>query len=64
MVSELKRLLTETDGPFVEADGRPIRPRDVAGTVTKLAALRATSAEAMARQIVSNLATLVAPQPA
>ncbi len=65
MVSELplERLLTETDGPFVEAGGRPIRPRDVAGTVVKLAALRATSAEAMARQIVSNLAALVAPQP-
>jgi TatD DNase family protein len=56
----LDRLLTETDGPFVEAGGRPARPRDVAHTVSELAALRTTTAEAMAQQILSNLAALVA----
>jgi TatD DNase family protein len=61
MVSEIPadRVLTETDGPFVQADGRPIRPRDVARTVAALAALRGTSTETMAGQIVSNLAALV-----
>jgi TatD DNase family protein len=54
------RLLTETDGPFVEADGRPIRPREVAGTVEQLAALRAVPTDVMARTILANLRTLVA----
>jgi TatD DNase family protein len=53
------RLLTETDGPFVETDGRPVRPSDVKKTVAELASLRQNSTEVMARQIVSNLATLV-----
>jgi TatD DNase family protein len=30
------RLLTETDGPFVERDGRPARPVDVASTVAEV----------------------------
>ena len=53
------RLLTETDGPFVEAAGRPIRPSAVAQTVADLATLRGETAEAMARRIVANLRTLV-----
>jgi len=53
------RLLTETDGPFVEVEGRPVRPRQVAGTVEQLAALRTTSVDMMARAISANLRTLV-----
>jgi TatD DNase family protein len=53
------RLLTETDGPFVERDGRPTRPADVLRTVSDLAILRKLSTEVMAEQIVSNLDTLV-----
>lgn len=53
------RLLTETDGPFVETDGRPVRPRDVAHTVVKLAILRDMQADELATQIISNLAALV-----
>jgi len=57
------RLLTETDGPFVEAAGRPIRPTAVAKTVADLAALRGETAEAMGRRIVANLRALVTPAP-
>jgi TatD DNase family protein len=56
----LDRMLTETDGPFVECDGRPIRPRDVARTVTDLAALRGIVPADMAQRIRTNLAALVA----
>jgi TatD DNase family protein len=53
------RLLTETDGPFIERNGQPLRPRDVVQTVTELAAVRGTSLENMASLIVSNLDRLV-----
>lgn len=53
------RLLTETDGPFVEAGGRPVRPADVSQTVAELATLRSTSAEEMAALVVQNLRHLV-----
>ena len=49
------RLLTETDGPFVLTRGKSIRPRDVADTVSQLAALRAISMEGMRKEILSNL---------
>jgi TatD DNase family protein len=52
------RLLTETDGPFVERDGRPARPSDVAGTVADLAALRGVSVAEMAQVVVRNLGAL------
>jgi TatD DNase family protein len=55
----LDRLLTETDGPFVERDGRPLRPRDVAYTVAELAAVRELSSEAMEAAILQNLNRLV-----
>ncbi len=57
----MDRLLTETDGPFVETEGRPVRPRDVTHVVAELAMLRKLSGDEMARRIVSNLATLVFP---
>lgn len=53
------RLLTETDGPFVEVNGQPLRPLDVANTVNELATILNTSTEALARQIICNLGTLV-----
>lgn len=55
----LDRLLTETDGPFVERDGKPARPRDVTRTVAELASLRGLSTEAMAHTIIRNLKRLV-----
>lgn len=53
------RLLTETDGPFVEFEGHPIRPCDVARTVADLAALRAVPAKVMMRDIIANLRALL-----
>lgn len=66
LVGELPadRLLTETDGPFVERDGRPTRPRDVASTVIELAALRGEAVEAMARRVLDNLRSLLRHAPA
>lgn len=55
-----ERLLTETDGPFVEANGRPVRPRDVAATVEELADLRQENPEALAATLLANLRALVA----
>lgn len=55
------RLITESDGPFVEVDGRPVRPAAVARTVAELAGLRGGSANEMAALIVSNLRALVSP---
>ncbi len=53
------RLLTETDGPFIERDGRPSRPHDVAFIVEELAKIYVRSKNEMAKMILSNLATLV-----
>jgi TatD DNase family protein len=53
------RLLTETDGPFVEIEGRASRPRDVAATVAELAVVRALPPHDMACLIIDNLAELV-----
>lgn len=57
----LDRLLTETDGPFVEVGGRPVRPSAVAQTVADLATLRGEPVDAMASLIVANLRVLVTP---
>lgn len=56
----LDRMLTETDGPFVEYEGRTIRPRDIAQTVDSLASLRGMASDDMAHAIRANLAALVA----
>lgn len=53
------RLLTETDGPFVEHGGRPIRPPDVVTTVAELAVIHGTTTQDMGRTILSNLSALV-----
>ncbi|TIN74387.1 Qat anti-phage system TatD family nuclease QatD [Mesorhizobium sp.] len=55
----LDRLLTETDGPFVERDGQPLRPRDVGHTVVELAEARNVSAKAMEDAVLQNLRRLV-----
>ena len=55
----LDRLVTETDGPFVERDGRPLRPRDVRHTVGELAIVRNLSPEATEVAILQNLKRLV-----
>lgn len=55
----LDRLVTETDGPFVERDGRPLRPRDIQHTVGELAIVRNLSLEATEGAILRNLKRLV-----
>lgn len=55
----LDRLLTETDGPFVEVGGSPVRPTSVADTVAELASLRAVEASQIARAMISNMRVLV-----
>ena len=56
----LDRLLTETDGPFVERNGRPLRPRDISATVDGLAVVRDVPSSEMAKVILKNLGALLA----
>jgi len=62
LIAELptNRLLTETDGPFIAIEGRPIRPREVAEAVAKLAFLRAVPDEEMRNSILDNFRALLA----
>lgn len=49
------RLLTETDGPFVERSGQPIGPGDVGPTLHAIANVRGISAPVVQSKIVENL---------
>ena len=51
----LDRLLTETDGPFVERDGQPVRPRDIRDTVAELAEALDSPIKVMEETIIQNL---------
>ena len=53
------RILTETDGPFSERDGRPSRPADVGEAVTILSEAYGIPAARMATTVLSNLRALV-----
>ncbi len=53
------RLLTETDGPFVERNGKPIEPGDVWPVLTGIAEIRETTAERVQVQIARNLGNLL-----
>lgn len=55
----LDRLLTETDGPFVEIDGTPVRPPSVSDTVAELGDLRGIDSGELGKKIISNLRALV-----
>jgi TatD DNase family protein len=55
----IHRLLSETDGPFTQVDGRTSRPSDVAGVIPELAALRGVTPEAMRLTLLNNLKSLV-----
>jgi len=52
------RLLTETDGPFVEAGGAPMRPSDVSETLAELAVARGLGSGEMARIVLDNLLSI------
>jgi len=54
-----ERLLTETDGPFTQIDGRPTCPADVESTVGALANLCQFTPDVMAMAIQTNLRALL-----
>lgn len=52
------RIVTETDGPFIQMNSKPIRPIDVGDCIDSLAEIFDLSSEAIAKKLVANLATL------
>lgn len=54
-----ERLLTETDGPFVKLDERPVMPVDVRRTVSQLALACGLGAKEMSQVLLRNLRELV-----
>ncbi|MBZ9872943.1 TatD family hydrolase [Mesorhizobium sp. BR1-1-9] len=55
------RVLTETDGPFIERDDGPIRPGDVSKATSDLAGLWGVSEDAARVELVRNLRELLVP---
>jgi TatD DNase family protein len=55
----IERVLTETDGPFITIDSRPIRPVDVGRTVATLARLRTIGQDALSARLRQNLKMLL-----
>jgi TatD DNase family protein len=55
----LERLLTETDGPFTQTDGRPARPVDVETAIGALANLRHLTPDGIATSVQTNLRFLL-----
>ena len=53
------RLLTETDGPFVERNGHPVEAGDVQDAVEAIAVLQGKKSMDIRHQITSNLAALI-----
>jgi TatD DNase family protein len=60
----LDRLLTETDGPFTQVDGRPAHPTDVAAAVKAIASARNLAIDDVARAVLSNLRALLVDEAA
>lgn len=56
----LDRLLTETDGPFTQIDGRSTHPADVRFAHDAIASLRGETSEALSRLVIANLKQLLA----
>lgn len=59
------RILTESDGPFAQTEGRPLLPWDVARAQTVLADIWGSSEEEVGDQLISNLnrlTTQIAPE--
>ncbi|MBX5242017.1 Qat anti-phage system TatD family nuclease QatD [Rhizobium sp. NLR22b] len=53
------RILTETDGPFTQQDGRPTEPHDAPLAAIAVADVLGLSADATTKLIVSNLRALL-----
>ena len=60
---EPSRVLTESDGPFVEIGGHPATPLDMAGVITDLAALWGTSEGAAREQVWGTYLRITQEQP-
>lgn len=56
----IERILTETDGPFTEVNGRPAQPADVLTCLELLAQTRGADLDATTSAIRTNLKRLVA----
>jgi TatD DNase family protein len=54
-----ERLLTESDGPFVETMGRPANPHDIAEVTVELAQLSGLAMDQMRRILFSNFRALL-----
>lgn len=54
-----ERILTETDGPFVERNGVSIPPADVSGAVRLLAVLTGKDEPEVRRRVLANLKSLL-----
>lgn len=57
----LDRVLTETDGPFVQIGGRPSRPTDIPSTVSGLSELIGVDDQMLKRRILENYRSLTSP---
>ena len=57
------RLLTESDGPFVQFGERPVRPSDMPETVGLLAAMRNTESAHLAEQVLKTLRAIQSIEP-
>lgn len=55
----IDRLLTETDGPFTQIDGRPAEPIDARVATEAISRVRNVTADAIARTVRTNLQTLL-----
>jgi len=59
----MDRVLTETDGPFTQVDGRPSEPADVKATAAAIADLRQVPVSAVTAAVKSNLSSLLGRRP-
>jgi TatD DNase family protein len=57
------RVLTETDGPFVQQGGRPTKPQDIADTVAALAGVWEMSPESADQLLRANFTVLMKSSP-
>jgi TatD DNase family protein len=58
----IDRILTETDGPFTQIDGRPAEPSDVSTVVANIAQVRRLSVDQVSFIVLRNLRHLLRTQ--
>ncbi|MEK6371243.1 MAG: Qat anti-phage system TatD family nuclease QatD [Acidobacteriota bacterium] len=59
----LDRLLTETDGPFSQVEGRPSRPRDLKDLADRVANIVGSSADTIRAAVMENFTTILREVP-